>query len=239
MTLEKEFDPFESASNPIEKTYDIFGKVDLHAYACGLKKDLPPYDPQIHDRRYTAVKIYIQPLEEIEVKYPRTLECTWVAEFATWAKITWASIKACGFHDLREIKGKWARYTRVDSLEKPFEKTDMNGAPTGEMSVKKTFKFLAFYADEDACRAAYIAAGGQPVANGNNGSTPAPATSESENMLNFMKVIINKNVTKEMTLDEAKAIITAHQSYPVLSKFYTVDSNEVNDLLTQIVEIPF
>ncbi len=157
--IEAEFDPFAAASDPavITPNYDLYGMVEISAYACHLQKGVGkvPFDPTNPDhKRMTAIQVFIQPLPEIEVKYPKTLEMDWIGEFPTWAKITLPSIKAAGFENVREINGKYARVTRVDSLDKPYDKKDKDGNPTGEKGVKKTFKFVEFYDTEDACRAA-------------------------------------------------------------------------------------
>lgn len=94
----KEFDPFASASEPTIQTYDLFGLVEINAWACALVtgQGKVSFDPNAHKQRYTAIDIFIQPLVEIEVKYPRSLESHWIAEFKEWAQTTLPSIKAAG-----------------------------------------------------------------------------------------------------------------------------------------------
>src|SRR4030065_1385466 len=93
----KEFDPFASASDPVIQTYDLFGKVEISAWACALVKGTGkvPFDPNNpNHKRLTAIDVFIEPLAEIDVKYPRSLESHWLAGFVGWAKITLPSIKA-------------------------------------------------------------------------------------------------------------------------------------------------
>lgn len=239
----KDFDPFESANDPKVPTYDLFGRVEINAWACHLQKGQGkiPYDPNNPDhKRLTAIDVFIEPLPEIDVKYPKTLECHWVAEFPEWAKITLPSIKALGIDNVREINGKWARVARVPN-GKRYEKKDAQGNPTGEMRDETTFKFAAFYADEDACRAAYIAAGGQP-GNGSNGhNVPleiGTEDAEKATALAFLKVIV-QNAAKGKLIDEAKdAVGVALIQYPTVSKFFTVDSPETQELINQTA-VPF
>lgn len=233
----EEFDPFASASDPsVEtRTYDLFGMVEISAWACHLQKGVGkvPFDAANPDhKRMTAIDVFIQPLPEMDVKYPKTLEDHWIAEFPTWAKITLTSIKAAGFENVREINGKWARVTRVDSLDKPFDKKDAQGNPTGEKTTKKTMKFVEFYDTEDACRAAYIAAGGQPV--GHN--QPAmisndPDASEKLAAAAFLPVIVKNACTgKKFTDDWKPAVNTALAAYPMVAKHYNAESPEVAEL---------
>src|SRR5689334_525545 len=129
------FDPFETASNPPTQTYDLFGKVEISAWACALVKGQGKvaYDPNVHEKRFTAVDIYVQPLPEIDVKYPKSLEDHPVAESKEWASITLASIKALGVNNVREVNGRYARIARVPN-GKQYEKKDAQGNKTRQMA---------------------------------------------------------------------------------------------------------
>jgi hypothetical protein len=246
-TPETTIDPFDTASNPPEQTYDLFGKVEISAWACALVKGTGkvPHDPAVHPKRFTAVDIYIEPLPEIDVKYPKTLEDHLIAEFTEWAKITLPSIKALGFDNVRDINGKYVRVARVPNGKK-YERKDTNGNPTGEMRDETTFKFVALFADEDACRAAWVAAGGTP-SNGSNGNgsnghnVPLQAgteDAEKATAYQFLKVIVG-NATKGMTKETHKwadaqaAVAQAIAQYPTVAKFYTVNSMETGALITE------
>ena len=239
-----EFDPFASASAPVVQSFDLWGKVEISAWACALitGQGKVPYDPtNPNHRRYTAIDIFIQPLPEIDVKYPKSLEEHWIGEFPQWAKITLPSIKALGIDNVREINGKYARITRVPNGKK-YEKKDQMGNLTGEMKDETTFKFLAFYRDEDECRAAYLAAGGQPSANGNghNVAQVAPEESEKTQAYNIMKVVIANVKNGKTTVQEVQEAIKTHAFYPHISKFYTVDSDETVGLIYELTNIlPF
>ena len=234
-----EADPFDSASNPTQQTYDLFGRIDINAYAGALVKGQGrvPYDPNNpNHKRLTMIDIFIQPLPEIDVKYPKTLECHWVAEFPEWAKITLPSIKALGIDNVREINGRWARVARVPNGKK-YPAKDAQGNPTGEMKDETTFKFVAFFADEDACRSAYVAAGGASN-NGSNGhNVPVEIGTEDAEKLTayqFLKVIV-QNAAKGKDLGEAQAATEqAITQYPTVAKFFTVASPETQTLIVQL-----
>lgn len=240
-----EFDPFAAASNPDVTTpnYDLFGLVELNAFGCALIKGqgktpweaLTP-EQQAANKRVTAIQMYVQPLAEIDVKYPKQWECDWIAEYQTWAGITLPSIKAMGFENVREINGKWARIARVDSKDKPYSKKDKDGNQVydahgkPEFAVKKTFQFVEIYDTEEACRAAYLANGGKsaeaaaPVAD--------PADAEKTAAVAFLKVIVaNACKGKTITDDWKGAINTALAQYPTVAKFFNADSPEVAELI--------
>jgi len=231
-----EIDPFASASDPVitpPPSYDLFGLVEINASAVHLEKGVGKvaYDASNpNHKRYTAINVYIQPLPEIDVKYPKTCEQDWIGEFPTWAKITLPSIKAAGFDNVREINGKWARVARVDSLDRPYEKKDLQGNPTGEMATKKTMKFIEFYATEDACRAAYVANGGKPA----DAQPAAPVDAiekEKQAMLAFLKVVVSNACNgKKITDDWKNAVTTLLTQYPTVAKHFTADSPEVAEL---------
>jgi len=238
-----EFDPFAAASNPDVATpnYDLFGLVELTAFGCALIKGqgktpweaLTP-EQQAANKRVTAIQMYVQPLAEIDVKYPKQWECDWIAEYQTWASITLPSIKAMGFENVREINGKWARIARVDSKDKPYDKKDAAGNLTGEKAVKKTFQFVEIYDTEEACRAAYLANGGKsaeaaaPVAD--------PADAEKTAALAFLKVIVENACNGKTITDDWKAAVnTALAQYPLVNKHFTAESPEVAKLALPVL----
>jgi hypothetical protein len=244
----KEYDPFDEATNPPEQTYDLFGKIEISAWACAFQKGVKggvPYDPAVHEKRHTMIDIFIQPLPEINVKYPKTLEFHDVTWSVSWAKFTLPSIKALGIDNVKEINGKWARVARVPN-GKQYAAKDTNGNPTGEMRDETTFKFIAFFADEDACRAAYLAAGGQTSANGNGHNIPTtePITQENAERATaeaFLKVIVTNAARGASDYATAKeAVGKALAQYPTVAKFFNADSLETGALITETTgHLPF
>ncbi len=245
-TATQEFDPFASASDPTLPNFDLWGMVEINAYACALVKGQGkvPFDPTVHDKRFTGIDIYIQPLAEIDVKYPKTYEEHLVAEFPDWAKITLPSIKAAGYANVREINGKWARVARVPNGKK-YPKKDSAGNPTGDMAEETTFKFVEFFNTEDDCRKAYIAAGGTPSSNGATGRnvpTSEPVTGpddqERATAYAFLKVIVGNAAKGKATFAEAKeAVGSAIPNFPPVAKFYNAESVEVGQLITEVTNL--
>ena len=149
-------DPLDSADNPQTEAPEYYGQATVDAWDCVLQKGYGkvPFDPQQHrinDRR-TAIKIAIIPLPEQEVT--RDVYREYLAEFGPWPKITLPSIKALGL-TTRQLNNAWVRATFVSE-----GRTYTNSA--GETKESTTFKFLAVYPDEAACRAAYYVANAGP-----------------------------------------------------------------------------
>ena len=68
-----DYDPLDAATNAKAPSYDLFGKVEVNAWACHLEKGTGKvtFDPNNpNHKRLTAVDVCIQPLPEINVKYP-------------------------------------------------------------------------------------------------------------------------------------------------------------------------
>ncbi len=248
----KEVDLFDEASNPPEKTYDLFGKVEIKVWECALEKGVRggvPYDPAKHQRRHLMVDIFIQPLAEIDVKYPKSLEFHDVTWSNPYAKILWPSIKALGIVNLREINDRWVRVTHVPDGGSYQRKdtsgnlmTNSDGSPV--MVETTTFKFVALFIDEDACRVAYQAAGGTPAnANGNGQTSIATPDNNAEKATayQFLKVIVANAAKGKETFNEAQeAVGLALQQYPTVSKFYLANSVETGELITQVTgKLPF
>lgn len=235
-----EFDPFASASDPVQQNFDLFGQVEINAWACALVKGAGkmPFDPTNPDhKRYTAIDVFIQPLLEIDVKYPKSLECHWIAEFPEWAKITLPSIKAAGVANVREVNGKWARVARVPNGKRYEKKDKATGQPTGEYADETTFKFVAIYDTEDACRAAYLANGGTPGNGHVAASVSNPDDTEKATNLAFLKVIVTNAVRGKTDLGEAQdAVGVALLQYPTVAKYFTVDSDETVALISEAMK---
>jgi len=166
-------DPLDVASNATLAPRSYYGQIQVQAWFCVLAKGVGKvvYDPGQHraeDRR-TAIDLSMIPLAEQNVKYE--LARSMIAESREWAGVVWPSLKALGLTSVREANGKWAMMQQVPSGRK-------YRASNGEEKEATTFKFFAVYADEAACRAAYLADGGKAddppaddaAGNGSNGS---------------------------------------------------------------------
>lgn len=185
-------DPLEAADNAQLAPREYFGEVLIDTWFCALVKGVGkvPFDPAQHKQRFTAIKIDIIPLSDMNMSNPIGREM--IAESKEWINYTLASLKALGVKTA-EIRNKWARVTFV-----PTGETYENKA--GEKKEKTALSFTAVYADEAACRAAYEAENGitptteqetkQPATNGNGHTNVDMATRAK--LLPFVKVIVKK-----------------------------------------------
>lgn len=230
----QETDLWNEANNPVEKSYDLFGKVvDLQIFKGAYRKGqrgAAYFDPALDQKANTFVKFYVQPLPEMDIKYPSMLDYESVV-WADWGKITFPSIRELGIADGREIKEKWFRIARVQN-GKTYPKSD------GTTGNEYTMKFVGLYADEDACRAAYLAAGGATPNGANGHNTPAPITNEDTERataFQFLKVIVGNAARGKETFAEAQdAVGVALAQYPTVSKFYLANSGETRKLIEEV-----
>jgi len=238
---------WDEVNNPPEKTYDLFGKIEIKFWIGAFEKGTRgsvPYDPARHDKSHVAIDIYIQPLAEIDVKYPRSLEFHDTAWSKPWTKIIIPSLKALSINDAREINDRWARVGKApdgNSYQRKDKTTgNLMNKPDGSPDIVETtcFKFVQFFASEDECRAAYLAAGGSPANdNGHNIPEAVVNTEDTERATayQFLKVIVGNAVRDVDNWQTAtQAVAKALVQYPTVSKFFNADSTETANLITEV-----
>jgi hypothetical protein len=142
-------DPFAAADNATVRAREYYGKVEFDIWFCALIKGTGkvPYDAAVHKQRATAIDILLIPIAEQNVTFE--VKRQMIAESREWASIVWPSLKALGIASTRDANNRWVKLTQVSSGRKY-----KNSA--GEEKESTTFKFLAVYADEAACQAAYL-----------------------------------------------------------------------------------
>jgi hypothetical protein len=212
-------DPMETASNATLAPRTYYGVVDVDAYFCVLVKGTGKvlWDANSHgiDERRTSIKLTITPIAESG--RPDPMEREMIAESREWVQITWASLKALGVTSVRDIKGKYAKVTFAPTGRKWFTKE-------GEEREATTYKFLALYDSEDACRAAW---GAESGGNGTAApaATPDSSSAEKATAYEFLRVLVNTHK------NDRAALATTIASIPQISKWFTVDSPETVELL--------
>lgn len=225
-------DPFEAADNPQIKPTEYFGKLEVDAWFCALIKGQGkvPFDPALHpaDQRRTAIDLHVITLAAHGLNYPMTRGV--IAESAEWAKTVWPSLQAAGVASLKELKGadRWCKVTTIG--------TGRIYQSNGATKEATTFKFLATYASEAECQAAYNASRGEdwldeaPPAQPANG---APAVDrERETALAFAKILAK----------QSRSVVELGQrlaEYPLVSKHFTIDSPEIEALIMAGELAPF
>ncbi len=210
-------DPMETASNATLAPRTYYGQIDVDAYFCVLVKGTGKvlWDANQHgiDERRTSIKLTVTPIAESG--RPDPMEREMIAESREWVQITWASLKALGVTSVRDIKGKFAQVQFAPTGRKWTTRE-------GEEREATTFKFLALYDSEDACRAGWAAdnAGGAPEP-----AAPDTGSAEKATAYEFLRVLVNTHK------NDKAALATTIASIPQISKWFTVDSPETQELL--------
>lgn len=234
-------DPWAEAMNPPELPSGFHGKITVEAYTVMFvedpqtgKKMKVPYDPQTvmpdgsDPRPVSVVKLGLIPVNE-NLKYDVFREILVTSQ--DWTKITLPSIKDVGIMQLKDLEGKWAEVVMAD--------TGRTYQSNGETKQATTFKFVRMFPDEAACKAAAGIPDSSPAPvstpvqsapnqNGGNGSERATA-------LKFVKVyVVNAVRSASKDLDKTRETLSTQiAQQALLSKYFTVDSPEVVDMIME------
>ncbi len=229
-------DPWDVASTATVAPRSYYGQLRLDMWFCVLQKGVGkvPFDDGQHspDDRRTSVDIHLIPIAEQNVAFELKREP--IAESREWAGIVLPSLQQAAVDagmisdpkeiDLRKMNGAWVKAEFVGTGRK-YRGRD------GTERESTTFKFLAVYADEAACRAAYAADTGRPL-DDDDAFDAHPAAGggnakERETALQFVKVLVQQHKGDRAVVAEQIAAI------PMLSKWFTIDSPEVVQLLQE------
>lgn len=232
-------DPLEAADTATLAPREYYGQVLLDTWFAALVKGVGkvPYDPTQHKSRVTAIKIDVIPLPETGITNPISREM--IAESKEWVNYTLASLKALGIKTA-ELRDRWVKMTFVQTGE-----SYTNAA--GEKKEKTAMKFLAVYASEDACRAAWaVETGGsvaspppateqadQPAPNGNGHANVDPAVRTK--LLPFVQALVKKACAEHpgdlVAVNDAVSVGIA--SHSTLKNFFTPTDQDVLDLISE------
>lgn len=237
-------DPWDSANEAKEPQFsnEIWGQVEAHSWYCVLEKGIGKveFDPQMHsqDQRRTAIDIIVHPLVDMGLTFDLTRNM--IAESREWASFVLPSIRDLGIHP-KELNGKWVKVQTVTLTGKdgqPVTYTDSNGT----VKEKTTIKFLKIFSSEDECRNDYLANSGKPAelntqykaGNGANGNGNGSDNKERQTALAFLKVYVQSACRgqKDITVIREN-LATSIAQQPLISKYFTVDSPETIELITQ------
>lgn len=197
-----------------------FGRVNFDIWPCVLVKGQGaiPFDPTQHsmDDRRIQIHIMITPLTSSRAQFITERKC--LAESHEWAKIILPSIKALGLKSARELEHRWVQYV-MQPTGRSY--TDKNGAE------KQTTvpKFLAVYDSEEQAEQAR----NELYATAPSGQEPQPSD-ESENPERKVAELFLKSLVQTVGKDRDK-VAALLASQPLVSKYFTVDSPEVEELL--------
>lgn len=232
-------DPWDSAEQAKEPQYSniVWGQCEAKSWWCVLEKGVGKveFDPQVHspDQRRTAIDIVVRPLDDMGLAFD--LVRSMIAESREWASIVLPSIRDLGISP-KQLNGSWVKVQTVPLTDKAGNTvtyTDSNGI----VKEKTTLKFLAIFDNENACRADYLANSGKAPQNTqyvtpSNGNDAA--NKERETALKFLKVYVENVMRSEQDIVAARnKLATMIAQQPLISKYFTVDSPEVMDMMAE------
>lgn len=235
-------DPWESAEQAKEPSYSnvIWGQCEAKSWWCVLEKGIGKveFDPQVHsqDQRRTAIDIIVHPLADMNLTFE--LARNMIAESREWAGIVLPSIRELGVGP-KQLNGAWVKAQTVPLTDKAGNPVTYTS--NGAVKEKTTLKFLAIYPDEEACRADYLANSGKvqqaDIQYGQNGN--GSDSKERETALKFVKVYVENACRGQTDIEAARqklAVSIAQQ--PLISKYFTVDSPEVVQMIDEFMVPP-
>lgn len=206
---------------------DFWGQVRLDLWECALVPGVGkvPFDPNQHKRMSIAIDLFVDPLADTGLQW--SLERHLVEFEPDWYRFTLPSMKDCegGVSHISAVPGKWARVTQVETGEEYTDKS-------GNQRKKRAIKFLKLFENEEACRLDYLTsersgAQAQPVEQSEDEQA-------RETGLSFLKVIVANACNGQGDLNTIRGTIQANISlYPVVSKYFTVDSPETVELIAK------
>lgn len=215
----------------VTPNFELWGQVSIAVWAAALVKGQGkvPYDPKVHDRMVYAIDISVVP---ITLQNSRIAERSILQTSKEW-KLIQESIKACGIQP-SEIDGK---YVRVK-----FEPTgEVYTNSSGETKNKTYMHFVKVFNSVEGCEKDFKESSFnvtiEPAV-----ESPAPAnqqaqiSTEYETALRFLGAAV-RSATKGKTKDDLESIkkfVGARiQGSPLMSKYFTEESDEVNELILQ------
>lgn len=255
-SIDTTVDPWQAALDAKEAPQVIYGEVMFDMYSCALVKGTGkvPFDPTQHaaGQRRTAVKVGVYPLIEMGLSFATERE--FIAENGGdgWLKVTLPSLKALNVTDLRKVNKAYAKAEIV--AYGTYTKKD-----NGETRSLTAPKFLALYATQEECLAAFVQESGYtPVTaeptglplgdindqlfgenGGGLGSPQNGHNKERETALAFLPAIVRQcfHVNRNEGIDTAK-LEQQLNGNALLSKYFNMASPEVMEAVTAALKEP-
>jgi len=234
-------DPWESAENAKEPVFSniVWGHVEAHSYWCVLQKGVGKFefDPQKHnaDQRRTQIDIVVYPLPEMNLSFD--LSRGMIAESHEWVFFVLPSLRDVGLSP-KQLDGAWVKVQTVPLTDKTGNIATYTDS-SGIVREKTTLKFLAVFTNEDECRADYLkefkdsapAVAQYANSHGGNGEN---GNKERETALKFLKVYVQNAARGQTDLNIIRQKLAEQiAGQTLISKYFTIDSPETLELLTQ------
>ena len=222
------YDPWNDAAEAQPLASAFYGQIQIDTWPCVLVKGQGkvPFDSTQHseDQRCTALEINVSPLAGSRANF--TLARSIIAQSPEWYKFIWPSLKALGLKNPKDAVGKYCKLERVPNGKKYRSKRD------SEERDEMVMKFLALYATEAECSAAYASDTGQKLGPSSLSDEPtlgfedaranaAPADDPQRKMaISFLKAIAKQHD------GEMDAIRRAVGSVSLITMHFVPDSDE-------------
>ena len=220
-------DPFASAVADAESASHYFGKMGVDAQFVILRKGESKRiwtEGESTDGRTTEIIMRLDPIDAMGLT--RHVERNMLSNSTEWSKIVWSVLKGMGYSTPKEIDGLWAHVELVPSGRKWFNKegTEVFGT---------TFKFIKVFKTQAECEIAYAAFSGNE-AHSTSQATTRPTVSQPKQVneaeraaaLQFLSHVVLQNKSDLLALDKAL------KSTPLVKDYFTVNSPEVQEILT-------
>ena len=223
-------DPLATADEVAERGSFVYGQAQVQGAYVTLRKGVGKNawvegQDSIEDRR-TEVSIVISPLAESG--YTGLITRSMIAESAEYSRVVWPSLRdACGLKTIRDIDNKFVKAEFVKSGRKWTDKK------TNEEREGTTLKFHAIFATEAECVAAFTGDGytARTATASDNGPagdidmTPNANNPEREAAKQFLGALVKQaNGNKD-------ALGTMLSTMPMITKYFSVDSPEVAEMM--------
>ncbi len=224
-------DPMDSAIEEAERPNFIYGQLEASAsfVMFANKRKVAWTEMDDPKERRTEVSMLVNPIEETGLTnfFTRSVICSNNNE---WATIVWPSLRDnCKVANLREAHQKWVKAEIVKTGRSYINKS-------GDKVENTTFKFVALFNSKEACAADYLNEGGvnktqAPINDSGHGMTDAAmdidmsSTSERTTAEAFLPALV------KMANGNADMLAQQIAGIPMVAKFFTVNSPEVQKLL--------
>lgn len=229
--MSQALDPMDTAVEEAERPNFIYGQLEASASFVMFANRKKVAWTEIDDpkERRTEVSMLVNPIEETGLTnfFTRSVICSNNNE---WATIVWPSLRdECKVSNLREAHLKWVKAEIVKTGRSYINKS-------GDKVENTTFKFVALFDSKEACAADYLGEGGTnkaqaPINGGGHTTTEMAAevdmspTAERDTALSFLPALVKmSNGNRDMLAQQIKGT-------PLIAKFFTIDSPEVQQLL--------
>lgn len=221
-------DPWASAVEDAERGDFLWGQIQVDVSFVILKKGQPKHtwvegdDPK---DRSTEISFTLNPISEMGLT--KLIQRSVLSDArGEWGRIVWPSLRdGCGLKELRPLDGKFVKIETVKNGRKWTNKEGVAQEGT-------TFKFHAIFDSEQICSNDYLNAGGT---NKSTATEDNPAMTvdmdtpvinqERETALAFLPALVKQT---KGNIDMLKTML---DGMPMISKFFTVDSPEVKQLI--------